>query len=55
MSEARKPRLLDPSFKYVPASKTNIAATFARIRRQLKEAEQAKQAANVRPLKKASK
>ena len=28
-------RILDKSFKYVPAAKTNIAKTFARIRREL--------------------
>ena len=27
-------RLLDPRFKYVPASKTDIAKTFARLRRE---------------------
>lgn len=35
--------LLDPKFRYVPASRTNVAATFARIRREMKEAEDAKQ------------
>jgi len=28
--------ILDPSFKYVPAAKTDVAATFARIRREQK-------------------
>lgn len=31
-------RLLDPRFKYVPAEKTNIRATFARIRREQAQA-----------------
>lgn len=30
-------RLTDPSFKYVPASKTDIRKTFARVRRELNE------------------
>ncbi len=29
--------LMDPKFKYVPAAETNVAKTFARIRKQLKE------------------
>lgn len=42
MSDPTRKRLLERTFKYVPASKTNVAATFARIRRQLKEDEAAK-------------
>ena len=30
--------ILDPEFKYVPSSKTNIKATFDRIRREQKKA-----------------
>ena len=30
--------ILDPTFKYVPSSKTNIEKTFERIRREQKEA-----------------
>lgn len=49
----KRPNLMDPGFKYVSASKTNLRATFARIRREIKEAEAAKKpAANVKPLKK---
>jgi hypothetical protein len=47
----KPPSLMDPSFRYVRAAETNIAKTFQRIRRQQKEAEAAKQAANVRPMK----
>jgi len=28
-------KLLDPKFKYVPAAKTDIRKTFARVRREL--------------------
>lgn len=31
--------ILDRSFRYTPAASTNIAATFRRIRAQLKQAE----------------
>lgn len=47
--------LMDPNFRYVKAAETNIAKTFARIKRQLKEQEAARAAApapNVRPIKK---
>lgn len=48
----KKPTLMDPKFKYVPAAETNLHATFRRIRRELKEAEAAKKPpANVKPLK----
>ena len=30
--------ILDPTFKYVPSSKTNIQKTFERIRKEQKEA-----------------
>jgi hypothetical protein len=45
-----KPNILDPKWKYVPASQTNIAATFKRIR---KEMEKQKEASNVTTLRKA--
>ena len=34
--------ILDKSFKYVNAAKTNVAATFARVRREMRDAEAAK-------------
>jgi len=36
--------ILDPKFKYVPASKTDLAKTFARIRRETAEQERLRQA-----------
>lgn len=42
---------MDPDFKYVHSSETDVAKTFARIRRQLKE-QATKAPANVKPLKK---
>lgn len=38
--------ILDPKFRYVPAAKTDIAKTFARIRKQQAEAQK-----NVQPIK----
>lgn len=32
-------RILDPSFQYVPASRTDVAATFKRIREQMNSKE----------------
>lgn len=43
-------RLLDPAFRYVPARETDIRKTFARVRRELAQAEQARQAV-VTPIK----
>jgi hypothetical protein len=42
--------ILDPKFRYVPASKTDIRRTFARVRAQMKE-----QQAKVMPLKRVAK
>lgn len=46
----RKPSLLDPGFKYVPAKDTNIAKTFKRIRREQAQEAEAKNAV-VTPIK----
>lgn len=46
----KKARLLDPSFIYTPASKTDIRKTFARIRRE--QAVKTTKPSNVKPLKK---
>lgn len=51
MSEAKRTRLYESGWRYVPAASTNVAATFARIRREQKAAEQIKPS-TVRPLKK---
>ncbi len=32
--------ILDPTFKYVPSSKTNISKTFAKIRKELQAKDQ---------------
>lgn len=42
--------ILDPKFKYTPSAKTDVKATFARIRREL-EASQSKDVQKVTPLK----
>lgn len=42
-------RLYDKDFKYVPAAKTDIRKTFARIRRELAEQQRA-QDAKVKPI-----
>lgn len=43
--------ILDPSFRYTPAVKTDIRKTFARIRREQEQAATSK-ASNVKPLRK---
>ena len=47
-------RIFDRDFKYVPASKTDIASTFRRIRRQQAEQKAATEA-KVQPIKRAVK
>jgi hypothetical protein len=34
----KRPSLLDPSFRYVPSHASDISKTFARIRREQREA-----------------
>lgn len=46
-------RILQKSFKYVPAAATDIRKTFERVRREMKQ--QAEKPANVRQLRKAAK
>lgn len=45
MTDPKRKRLFERDWKYVPASKTNIAKLFKRIRREQREAEAAKQSA----------
>jgi len=43
--------LLDPTFKYTPADRTNIRKTFERVRKEMKqEQEDAKKRAEIRQL-----
>lgn len=35
--------ILDPTFKYVPSTKTNVAKTFDRIRKEMREKEKSLQ------------
>lgn len=52
MSEALKQRWRDPAWKYTRSDSTDVARTFARIRRQQAEAAK-KPAPKVTPIKKA--
>lgn len=45
-------RILDRKFKYVPAARTNIAKTFARIRREQAEKDRAEREAKVQQIRK---
>lgn len=45
-------RILDPKFRYVPSTQTDIRKTFARIRREL-EAQKQQQPKVVTPMRRA--
>lgn len=47
ISDLRRTSLLHPEFPYIPAARTNVAETFARVR----AAQQQGQTADVRPIK----
>ncbi len=47
--------ILDQRFKYVPSEKTDLAKTFARIRREQAKAEAEKKNATVTPIKRRQK
>ncbi len=44
--------ILDPTFRYVPAAATDLRKTFARVRREQREAlaREAQSRANVKPI-----
>lgn len=51
VAKSRQPitSILHPAFAYVPASRTDIAETFRRVRE--KQADQQQRSANVQPIK----
>jgi hypothetical protein len=53
MTDPLRKRLLEKTFRYVKSGETDVSKTFARIRRQMKEAEAAKpvHSVNVAPIK----
>lgn len=56
MTDPTKAKCFDKTWKYKPSGSTDLKATFARIRREQREAEAAKPApANVKPIKKVAK
>lgn len=57
MTDPTKARCWDPAWKYVPHEATDIRKTFARIKRQQKEAaeQEAAKSVNVKQLRKAAK
>lgn len=51
MSDPLRKRLLERTFKYTKSGETDVARTFARIRRQMKEAEAIQESANIKPIR----
>jgi hypothetical protein len=51
MTDPTKARCWDKDWRYVPKDATDVAKTFARIRRQMKEDQAVKKSANVKPIK----
>lgn len=49
----KRPHLMDPTFRYYPAADTDVARTFARVRKEM--AAKAKPPTNVKALLKKSK
>lgn len=47
--------ILDPTFRYVPASKTDLKKTFARVRREMAAQAEAAKVSNVKPINQRSK
>lgn len=53
MTDPKRARCFDKDWRYVPSNETDISKTFARLKRQQKEAEAAreKQPKNIAPIK----
>ena len=51
MTDPKKARCWDKTWKYTPKDATDLKATFKRIRREMKEAEAVRESANVQPIR----